>query len=339
MTAQASVPGAPLLAAQPRRGHTLRALWSVLRRQRQAMLGLAILAFFAGVAVLGPLVAGPVDDVGASRPLLPPSVEHLFGTDRAGRDLFLTNLWATRVSLLVGIVASVISIVIGTSAGIAAGYLGGASDAWLMRLTDFFYVLPTLVLALVLAAILGPSLTNVIIVIAITSWPSTARIIRSQTLSIRERAFVDRARAYGSGNLRIMRRQVLPNVFGLVLANTTLTVAIAIYLETTMSFLGVGPRDTFSWGRILEEAFSAGALTLGLWAWFIPPGLAVVLVVLAFTLVGSAFDEILDPRLRSRGRGPHGAGEVVAAEIVGLDADIASRHHSLAAGSRPTEDA
>jgi peptide/nickel transport system permease protein len=132
---------------------------------------------------------------------------------------------------------------------------------------------------------------------------------------------------------------VLPNVFGLVLANTTLTVAIAIYLETTMSFLGVGPRDTFSWGRILEEAFSAGALTLGLWAWFIPPGLAVVLVVLAFTLVGSAFDEILDPRLRSRGRGPHGAGEVVAAEVVGIDADIASRHHSLAAGSRPAEDA
>lgn len=337
MTAQAGNPEAPLLVAGGTRGHALRAIWRVLRHQRQAMLGVAILAFFGVVAVLGPMIAGPVDDVGANRPLQPPTLEHLFGTDRAGRDLFLTNLWAARVSLIVGIVASVISIVIGTAMGIAAGYLGGASDAWLMRLTDFFYVLPTLVLALVLAAILGPSLTNVVVVIAIASWPSTARIIRSQTLSIRERAFVDRARAYGSGNLRIMRRQVLPNVFGLVLANTTLTVAIAIYLETTMSFLGVGPRDTFSWGRILEEAFSAGALTLGLWAWFIPPGLAVVLVVLAFTLVGSAFDEILDPRLRSRGGGSHGAGEVMAAEVVGLDADVASGRHSPGPTTRPSE--
>jgi peptide/nickel transport system permease protein len=157
------------------------------------------------------------------------------------------------------------------------------------------------VLALVLAAIMGPSLTNVILVIAITAWPGTARIIRSQTLTIRERMFVERARASGAGSLRIMRRQVLPNVFGLVLANATLTIADAIFLETTLSFLGVGPKDTYSWGRILEESFAAGALSLGMWTWFVPPGLAVVLVVLAFTLIGSAFDEILDPRLRRRG--------------------------------------
>jgi peptide/nickel transport system permease protein len=323
VTAGVGVPGEPLALAGRSRGGAIRATWAILRRNRQAMLGIAILAFFGAVAVFGPLLAGPVDAVGANRPLLPPSPEHLFGTDRAGRDLFLTNLWAARISLAVGIVASIISIVIGSSIGIAAGFLGGTGDAWLMRVTDFFYVLPTLVLALVLAAILGPSLSNVVLVIAVTSWPSTARIIRAQTLSIRERAFVDRARAYGAGNLRIMRHQVLPNVFGLVLANTTLTVAIAIYLETTMSFLGVGPRDTFSWGRILEEAFSAGALTLGLWAWFIPPGLAVVLVVLAFTLVGSAFDEILDPRLRRRGGGPHRAAEVFAAEVEALDEDVA----------------
>lgn len=323
MTAGVGLPDGPLAIAGRPRGQTLRAIRAVLGRNRQAMVGLGILAVFGIIAIAGPFLAGPVDNVGANRPLLPPSLEHLFGTDRAGRDLFLTNLWAARVSLLVGIVASLISMIIGTAIGIAAGYRGGASDAWLMRITDFFYVLPTLVLALVLAAILGPSLLNVIVVIAIASWPSTARIIRSQTLSVRERAYVDRARAYGSSNLRIMRRQVLPNVFGLVLANTTLTVAIAIYLETTMSFLGVGPRDTFSWGRILEEAFSAGALTLGLWAWFIPPGVAVVLVVLAFTLVGSAFDEILDPRLRSRGDGPHGAAEVLGAEIEGIDVDVA----------------
>jgi peptide/nickel transport system permease protein len=289
------------LPARRRRRDAWLDAWSVVRANRQSMLGVAILLVFAVIAVVGPFLAGPVDKAAANKPLLPPSVEHLFGTDRSGRDLLLTNIWATRVSLLVGVVASILSMVIGGSIGISAGYLGGRWDAWLMRITDFFYVLPTLVLALVLAAIVGPSLGNVILVIAITSWPATARVIRSQTLSIRERMFVERARATGAGSLRIMRRQVLPNVFGLVLANTTLTIAEAIFLETTLSFLGVGPRDTYSWGRILEESFGAGALTLGLWAWFVPPGVAVVLVVLAFTLVGSAFDEILDPRLRKRG--------------------------------------
>jgi peptide/nickel transport system permease protein len=135
--------------------------------------------------------------------------------------------------------------------------------------------------------------------------------------------FVDRARAYGSSSTRIMTRQVLPNVFGLVLANTTLTIATAIFLETTLSFLGVGPRDTYSWGRILEESFSAGALTLGKWGWFVPPGVAVVLVVLAFTLVGAAFDEILDPRLRRRRGGEAaGAADVVAAKRTSVARDV-----------------
>jgi peptide/nickel transport system permease protein len=296
------------------------AAWGVIRRNRQSLLGLGILVVFAGIAIAGPFLVGPIDRTAANRPLLPPSAEHLFGTDRAGRDLFITNVWATRISLLVGVVASILSMVIGAGIGIGAGYLGGRWDAWLMRLTDFFYVLPTLVLALVLAAILGPDLINVVVVIAITSWPATARVIRSQTLTVRERMFVERARASGAGSLRIMRRQVLPNVFGLVLANTTLTIASAIFLETTLSFLGVGPRDTYSWGRILEESFEAGALTLGMWAWFVPPGVAVVLVVLAFTLIGSAFDEILDPRLRGTGSGASGAPQV-AAEVVSLSAD------------------
>ena len=158
----------------------------------------------------------------------------------------------------------------------------------------------------------------------------------AQTLGIEGRPYLERARVLGAGDWHQMTRHVLPNVMPLVLANTTLTVAIAIYLETTMSFLGVGPRDTFSWGRILEEAFSAGALTLGLWAWFVPPGLAVVLVVLAFTLVGSAFDEILDPRLRRRGGGgQHGAADVLAAEKERLDADIAAGRRDRSGNTAP----
>jgi peptide/nickel transport system permease protein len=293
--------GVTYVSRRSRRRDVWLTAWSIIRRDRQSLVGLVILGVFTVIALVGPYLVGPIDHTAANRPLLPPSLEHLFGTDRAGRDLFITNVWATRISLLVGVVASILSMVIGAGIGISAGYLGGRWDAWLMRITDFFYVLPTLVLALVLAAILGPDLTNVILVIAITSWPATARVIRSQTLTIRERMFVERARASGAGSLRIMRRQILPNVFGLVLANTTLTIASAIFLETTLSFLGVGPRETYSWGRILEESFEAGALTLGMWAWFVPPGVAVVLVVLAFTLIGSAFDEILDPRLRRRG--------------------------------------
>jgi peptide/nickel transport system permease protein len=294
-----------------RRGSaTLRILFG----NRQALVGIVILSAFLVVAVVGPFITGPIDKPGTFRPLLDPSPAHLFGTDRSGRDLLKTNVLGSQISLIVGVVASLITMFIGTAIGIVAGFLGGRWDNWLMRITDFFYVLPTLVLAVVLAAILGPNLLNVIVVIGLTSWPATARIIRSQTLSIRERMFVDRSRAYGASNSRIMTRQILPNVFGLVMANTTLTIATSIFYETTLSFLGVGPRETYSWGRILEESFNAGALTLGKWAWFVPPGLSVVLVVLAFTLIGAGFDEILDPRLRMRG-GPHGATEMAIAEL------------------------
>jgi peptide/nickel transport system permease protein len=303
-------------AAIPRRRRRSVRLPQTLRivlGNRPAMVGIVVLCFFVFEAVVGPFIVGPVDRAGAYRPLLDPSTGHIFGTDRSGRDLLRTNVAGSQISLLVGVVSSVITMVIGTLIGIVAGFLGGRWDNWLMRVTDFFYVLPTLVLAVVLAAILGPNLLNVIIVIAVTSWPSTARIIRSQTLSLRERMFVDRSRAYGASSARIMRRQILPNVFGLVMANTTLTVASSIFYETTLSFLGVGPHETYSWGRILEESFDSGALTLGKWAWFVPPGLSVVLVVLAFTLIGGALDEVFDPRLRSREDGA--APEIVPPQL------------------------
>jgi peptide/nickel transport system permease protein len=294
----------------------LRSGWRIYRRSRQGMVGLIILVGFLALAFIGPLVVGPLNRVASFQQLQGPSLEHLFGTDRAGRDVLVTFVNSSQVSIIVGVLASVLSMIIGAAVGIVSGYSGGRTDTTLMRITDFFYVLPTIVLAVVLAAVLGPSLINVIAVIAISSWAGTARIIRAQTLSIRERAFVARARAYGAGDVRVMIRHVLPNVFSLILANTTLTVGSAIFLETTLSFLGVGVRDTFSWGRMLEESFDAGALTLGLWTWFVPPGLAVVLVVLAFTLIGQAFDEILDPRLRSRAQGgdedgTQGLGELV----------------------------
>ena len=284
-------------------GRRLGDFWRVLRRSRQGMVGLAILFVFVVIALFGPEIVGPPDRAGTNPALLDASISHLFGTDRAGRDIFTLVVHGTRISIVVGLVASVITVLIGATVGIVAGFMGGKTDTLLLAIMNFFYVLPTLVLALVLATLIGPSLLNVIVVIGITSWAGTALIIRSQTLSVRERTFVDRARAYGASNTRLMARHVFPNVFALILANATLTVAAAIFLETTLSFLGVGDKNTFSWGRILEDAFDAGALSLGKFLWFVPPGLGVVLVVLAFTLVGQAFDEVLNPRLRARETG------------------------------------
>ena len=294
--------------------------WRMFRGNRSGMIGLAVLAIFGLLATVGVLLAGPINQVATYRQGLDPSLQHLLGTDARGRDVLNLTIHGAQISLMVGILASLIGIVVGAGIGIVAGFFGGRIDGILMRITDFFLVLPTLVLAVVLAAILGRSIVNVIVVIGITCWPSTARVVRSQTLSVRERTFVDRARAYGAGPIRLMRRHILPNVFGLIIANTTLTIALAIFFETTLSFLGLGDPDTVSWGSMLEQAYDYGAASLGKWAYVLAPGLCVVLVILAFTLIGGAFDEILNPRLRHRGAVPDGVAMAGLREAPGLGA-------------------
>jgi peptide/nickel transport system permease protein len=207
-------------------------------------------------------------------------------------------VWGSRVSLLVGVAATVISMAIGTLTGIGSGHFGGVLGSVLERLTDWFLVIPFLPLAIVLSTVLGSSLLNVIVVIGVTSWPGTARLVRAQTLSVEARPYLERARVLGGGHWHQMSRHVLPNVMPLVLANTTLTVAIAILSETTLSFLGLGDPFRVSWGSMLDSAFSAGAISAGAWWYLLPPGLCVVAVVLAFTLVGRALENVLDPRER-----------------------------------------
>ena len=267
------------------------------------MIGLGILIFFVVVALLAPLVVSSdgLDATQATgRPLDPPSWDFPFGTDDLGRSVLTLTIWGSRVSLLVGFTATLLSILIGAVIGIAAGYLGGWRENILMRVTDWFLVIPFLPLAIVLASLLGRSMFNIILVIGVTSWPGTARLVRAQTLSVKTRPYVERARALGAGTWHTITRHILPNVFPLIFANTILVVAVAILSETTLSFLGLGDPLRVSWGSILEFAFSAGAGGAGAWWWLVPPGVAIVLVVLAFTMCGYALDEVLNPRLRQR---------------------------------------
>ena len=298
------VPKTPRALAWTRRRLSAKRVWITYRQSRLGMIGLIVLIFFIAVAVFAPLIANKAGldptCTCTGQPLQPPSLQFPFGTDNFGRSVFTLTVWGSRPSLIVGLFATLISVAIGALIGIVAGYFGGKPETILMRLTDWFLVIPFLPLAIVLASILGRSLFVIIVVIGITSWPSTARIVRAQALSVKTRPYVERARALGAGHWHLSTRHILPNVGPLIFANTILLVAIAILSETTLSFLGLGDPLSTSWGTTLEQAFGAGAASSGQWWWLVPPGLAIVFVVLAFTLCGFALDEILNPKLRER---------------------------------------
>jgi peptide/nickel transport system permease protein len=287
-------------------------IWRLFRGNWQGMAGLIILVIFVAVALFAPLLA--------DHALLDPNAQiksgghfiglmhapssyyyNWLGTDDSGRSVLAELIWSARISLVVGLLATAISTVLGAAIGIAAGYFGGWSGEGLMRLTDVFLVIPWLPLCMVLASVWGRSYWMIILIIGITSWPGTARVVRSDTLRVRELQFIERARAIGSKSGHIMTKHVLPNVFPLIFANTVLVVAIAILSETTLSFLGLGDPLNFSWGTMLNYAWHASATAIPrATAWVLAPGFAIVLVVLAFTFMGTAFDEVLDPKLRKR---------------------------------------
>jgi peptide/nickel transport system permease protein len=272
--------------------------------QRAGLIGLGLLVLFVVLALLAPVITNSagldVTKVNAA-PLAGPSSHHIFGTDESGRSVALLTLWGARVSLLVGFLATIVSIVLGTLVGIVAGHFRGWVQAILMRITDWFLVVPSLVLAIALLAMLHRGVGTIILAISVTSWPGTARLIRAQTLAVEARPYVERARVLGAGHWHVMSRHVLPNVMPLVLANTTLTVAGAIIAESTLSFLGLGDPTHTSWGTMLESAKDSGAVTAGAWWYLLAPGLAIVAVVLAFTLCGRALEIALNPRLSKSG--------------------------------------
>ena len=267
------------------------------------MIGLVILVFFCLMALFADVLvpAERLSVVGArGRPLAPPSDGFPLGTDDLGRSVLDLTIQGSQISLFVGFLATAISMILGSFVGLVAGFFERWIGAVLMRITDWFLVIPFLPLAIVLASLLGRSIWIIAFVIGITTWPGTARVVRAQVLTVKQRPYVERARALGAGNGRLIARHILPNVFPLIFANTILVVAVAILTETTLSFLGLGDPLSVSWGTMLESAFAEGAISLGAWWYLIPPGVAIVLVVLAFTMCGYSLDEVLDPRLRGR---------------------------------------
>jgi peptide/nickel transport system permease protein len=276
-------------------------LRSLIRRPMGAI-GLGMLLIALLVAVFAPFIA-PFDPYENVRVTIfdiyqEPSAVHPLGTDDGGKDVLSSLIYGARVSLLVGFSAALIALVIGGVIGIVAGYRGGLIGSGLMRFTDFFLVIPDLALQIVIVAIAGQSLVNIIIVIGALGWTTTARVVRSQTLSVRERKFVMRARSIGAGDLHILRRHILPQVLPLMLANMVLVISLAILSESTLAFLGLGDPTVISWGQMLNFAFDRGAVSAGAWWALIPPGLAIVWVVLGTTLLGTALEDVLNPRLK-----------------------------------------
>ncbi|MDR7486430.1 MAG: ABC transporter permease [Armatimonadota bacterium] len=266
-------------------------------RNRAAVAGAVVLGTLVVAAVLAGVLGLPSPRAMGEQPLAPPSRTYPFGTDDLGRDIWSGVLHGARVSLMVGVLAAATSAVIGVLVGSTAGFYGGRLGDLLMRITEFFLVIPTFLLALVLVAVFRPSIWNIIATIGVLGWPSTARLVRAEFLSLKAREFVTAARAMGAGSARIVFREILPNATPPVVVNTSLGVASAILVEAGLSFLGLGDPNLFSWGLMLRN--SREFLRM---AWWMPtfPGLAIFLTVLSLNLVGDGLNDALNPRLRQR---------------------------------------
>jgi peptide/nickel transport system permease protein len=277
----------------------MRAFWSRFRQNRGAVIGLIILVLVILCAIAAPFLFPRSPWSMVQRPFLPPfEMEGLpLGTDALGRDVLSGLFHGARVSLLVGLVSTVVALAIGIPIGALAGYYGGLVDDALMRFTEFFQTIPSFALAIVLLAIFQPTLSYVILAIAIVSWPPVARLVRGEVLSLRNREFVEAATLSGQSNLRIILRQVLPNALPPIIVLASLMVATAILLESSLSFLGLGDPNVMSWGYMIGAARTM--LRTAWWLSFIP-GVAILLTVLALNLIGEGLNDALNPRLRKR---------------------------------------
>jgi peptide/nickel transport system permease protein len=273
-------------------------LLDVLRSNPMALIGALILVLVIVLALLAPLIAPYGEHKQVGEVFQHPSSKHWLGLDDGGVDMLTLMLYGTRVSLIVGFAAALVAMLIGGTVGVLSGYFGGRTETVLMRITDYFLVIPDIPLMIIVAAIWGRSLRNIILIIGIIYWTSTARLIRAQVKSVRERSYVRRTRALGASHRRTIVRHVVPQIAPLLVANTVLMVAFAIFAETAIAFLGLGDPNLTSWGLLIENAFQRDAISVGAWWAIVPPGVAVAVVIVACTMVGTALEDALNLRLR-----------------------------------------
>jgi peptide/nickel transport system permease protein len=281
--------------------------WKALWADRQGKAGVITLTIAVLLAVLAPLLVNPNDlDIVKTTglPFEGPSLRFPLGTDNNGLSLLAELIKGSQITLLVAFVSGLIAMVIGTTLGVVSGHFGGWVDSVIMRFDDWMLVIPFLPLVIVLGTLPIPGLGNgpwkVIFVLGVTSWPGMTRILRAQVLSIKQRPYMERAKALGASNGHQMLKHTLPNLMPLIMANATLTIASAVLSESALQFLGVGDPFSISWGSMLNNAVDNQAISQGAWTWLLSPGIAIVLVVLAFTWCGNALEKVLSPRLQGR---------------------------------------
>jgi peptide/nickel transport system permease protein len=268
-------------------GHTMGRIGVILIT---LVLTAAIFAPYLGT--VDPQATGEREDI-----LNAPSTRFWLGTDDLGRDIWSQIIFGSRVSLAIELITAFVTVVTGTLIGLIAGYYGGIIEELLVKIVDFFMMLPVLPLMIILAAVLGPSLWNIILVISVVSWPTTARVVRSQVLSIKERPYVEAARCIGAGNARLMFGEIMPNVLPLMFAQAVLMITYAIYDEAILAFLGLGDPTRVSWGSMLHFAFESGVMSRSPW-WIAPPIASIIMLIVGFSLLGTAVTDVMTPQYR-----------------------------------------
>lgn len=279
----------------------LKTFTRLLFSHRMGLAGLSVILLFFFMALFASFL-GTADPgrTGAFENILkPPSSQFWFGTDDLARDIWSQTVYGSRISLTVGLVAALITVVSGTLVGLIAGFYGKILEEVLMRIVDFFMMLPELPLMIVLAAVLGPSMWNIIFVVSLVSWPTTARVVRSQVLSLKERPFVEASRCIGAGSIRLMFGEILPNVIPLMFAQAVIMITEAIYAEAVLSFLGLGDPTSISWGMMLHFAFESGVIARTMW-WVVPPIVSIVALIVSFSLLGTAVSDVLEPGYKEK---------------------------------------
>ena len=285
---------------------SLSKFFAIIWQSPSGRVSLIICGICVGIAVFGPLLApyGPTeriyDDAGKLVRLSPPTLDHWLGTTLLGRDVMSQMLWGARPALIIGVLTALGTVIIGVNIGLLAGYLGGHVDNFLMRLTDIFLGLPFLPFIIVLLSLTGQNIWTIIFAMMIVMWRSTARIVRAEVLSLRERQFIAAAKTTGASDFDIIYKEIAPNIMPFALVGVTFALAWAIITEASIGFLGFGDPNVVSWGTIIYDAYASQMMYRAPW-WVVPPGIAIMILVTSVYFIGRAYEEVVNPRIKQAG--------------------------------------